>query len=382
METMRPTLVAAVLSVTFVCPIAGALPGEGQRLADFRARCVFADGSARLDPEESEGLFDRLQAHADGHGWQWESEEPDFVDRARTALCPVDVVDALEKSAREQAGDLRGDLVLRLAAHAAQRNGRVDEGLQLLSRALEDARSGGEDRRTMGRASDLAEHATRLAARAGRWEAVLEFAEGWSSETGCGNCTAEQLCNQRVLVARSLFALGRFEEAITVVRDTVASDWTRDVRLIEMWIDCEMALKRTTHVEEAVRSIRAELPDADWSIDRALESWRVAHATRETQIERLDVLARSHRELALPLIVSLDATQVSALLSALDVGDKGFRHPELAECLAQVGFPTVGEKLAAERARMSEDDPTAHFDYVERMWRAGNRRWGLLTHRR
>lgn len=93
------------------------------------------------------------------------------------------------------------------------------------------------------------------------------------------------------------------------------------------------------------------------------------------------MLAQAHRELALPLIVSMDATQVSALLSALDVGNMGFRHPKLTECLAEIGFPSVGEKLAAERAKMSEDDPTAHFDFVDRKWQAGNRRWGLLTRR-
>jgi hypothetical protein len=359
----------------------GARPIGDQPLADFQARCVFADGSARLDSEELEGLFDRLQVHADGHGWQWEWDGPDFVLPESAVRCPEEVVDAIAKLAEEPDTGRLHQFVLRLAAHTLHRNGRAEAGIRMLVEARDDARTKGDNRKTQSRVSALAEHATRLAARAGRWEDVLEIAPGWTSEAGCGVCSAEATCSQRLLVARSLVALGRAEDAIEVVRGTVSSEWTRDARLFEVWIDCELALERARNAEEAARAIRESVPDSDWWVDRALQSWTVVHASREMQLASLEILAWEHRELAVPLLLSLDAEQVSALLPALEVEGQDFRQPALAGCLADIGFPCVGEKLAAVRASRSGREMGAYFGFVERKWQAGNKRWDLLMRR-
>jgi hypothetical protein len=372
-------LVEAVLTVTLLAGIAAAAQGEGQPLANFQAHCAFADGSLQLNPDDSEGLFERLWAHADAHGWEWEWDGPDFVDPARSARCPTDVLDAIAKAARKPDGELCGSIVLRLIAHTLERNGRVDDGLALLSEAQNDARAGGDERKAGASVSLLSEHAAKLAAHAGRWESALEFAKEWASTSWCGTCSSSQTCQQRALVARSLYMLGRFEDAIVVVRETVASDLTRDVRLFEIWIDCEMALKRASSADEAIRSIRAAVADADWFCDRALESWKVAHSPREAQIEHLGLLAQWHSELALPLVLSLNADQITQAMSAFDVEEGRLRHHALAELLADVGYPEV--EVSLDRARRASDPAVGEstLNFIQGKFEEGKKRWNLLS---
>lgn len=368
---MRRTLAAAV-TFTILGGTAGGAQGEGEPLADFQGRCILTAGEVGLDPGDAQRVLERLWAHAEAHGWQWEWDGPDFVLPAHSARCSNEVLDSIASSTRKLDGGLRGSVVIRLASHALERNGRVDDALALLGEAREAARAAGEGRRSKDDVSRLSEHAARLAAHAERWQSAIEFAQEWTSTSWCGNCSSSQTCRQRVLVARSLYELGRFEDAIAVVRDSVASEWTRDVRLIEIWIDCELALERASRAEDAIGPIRAAVTDGDWFCDRALESWKVARAPRETQIEQLDDLAQWHSEIALPLILSLDADQITLAMSAFDVVDGRFRHHALAGLLADVGYPQVEDALG--RAGQAHDSV---LGYVE-----GKKRWTALSRSR
>ena len=115
----------------------------------------------------------------------------------------------------------------------------------------------------------------------------------------------------------------------------------------------------------------------------ALETWKLARAPREEQIEHLDDLAAWHRELAVPLILSFSRAELERQLWVFEVVDgklrsSGQRGGFLAYLLAELGLPAVGPVL--ERAKMQcSPDGVGLAQSLLDSWRKGNERWILVT---
>ena len=375
------SFLAAVLIATLLRSSAGAAQGADRPLADFRGRCIFDGGAQHLDlrapyEQSKEGLF----AHARAHGWNAQLDDPDYVRSDRAAACPAAMLDDMAWVARPEDPRFYDVFAYRALAQTLERNGRLDDALDLLERAGRSIDGLKSERLDAMHASFLAEWAARLAFHSGRWELALQHAEGWRATSGCGNCASGERIRQTALRARALQALGRCAEVEELARSTVDSGWTSDSSLVELWIDCELSAGRAHSAEEALERIVAQVPESAHATCRsALEDWSVAHARGERPIEDLARLASSHPELALPLVLSMDAAHVERALSAFDVVDGRLRHHALADLLAEVGCPSVEVALARARAALDDDVEETRVKYVQQAFDTGRKRWSALS---
>jgi len=378
-------LVSLALLVCAGEPGLQAAPAPAQQGASIAERlqthCIFGEDGVVLDLEDGKQLRAVLFRHAQAHGWNEEVDWPDLVSPERAAACPVDVLDAM---ASADGPDRKAGYAIyeyRWLAQALERNGRIDDALALLDRALQEVRTKGSDRGLD--VSALSQLVARLARHAGRWDAALEHAEDWGAITfmHCANCAASEDRRQRTCRARCLLAAHRYGELIDLARSDAASGWTRSTGVIEAWIDCELAEGRASSADRAMDGILLQVPDdAVDDCERALERWKLTHATREVQLRDLDELATWHPEVALPLVLSLEPAQVTELMSAFELEDRRFRQPGIARLIAEIGYPEAGEALDRACEQLTEEDLRySTIKYTKGSWESGHRRWVALT---
>ncbi len=353
------------------------LPAQAQEppYAQFRARCILATEGMELDPWSVSSDDDMLRRHAAAHGWQWDLDDPDLVASTPAVPCPERTLDRIV-AAQAWLSRSEGDIFFaRNMAQILERNGRVDSALALLSNVQKRARDDSSEQAL----SFVSEWAARLCAHAGRWEQALEYAKDWTATSWCGNCASAETARRDALVGRARMALHRYEEVLASARETAQSGWTLNLDLLEAWIDCELGLQRATDAEGAIQRILVQVPeDAKDQCNRALESWKRAHASREQQIGHLEELAGTHQELAVPILLSLSRDDVTRLMACFDVVDRRLMRSSLPYLLAELGFPEVGPALERAKGGCSEELQST-VNYMLESWRSSNERWKLLT---
>lgn len=377
-----PLLLTIACAGSFVLmgPQAAGAQGKGAPLAGLRGHCVFAAGADSKSLRALPTLRSRLDEHALAHGWSRELDGVDFVLESGAAPCTEDALAEIAAWIRRPERDQLRTTVSVQLAQALQRNGRAEQALVLLRAALEDARENEDEGRAQRDVSWISEQAARLAALSGRWEDALALAEQWSPDADCGNCWASESNRHRLLVARALAALGRSKEYRDEVFRCLESNWTFDPMLVESWIDRELELGNASTPEEAMRPLIERAPDRMGAqLDRTLESWRLAHGSREAQVLQLAVLAQSHPERALPLLLTLQDRELEPLLACFESDSAILRNYNLARFLAGVGLPAVGDALARGKAALDEGDTPPMFTIMEHAWQEGRERRKLLS---
>ena len=378
---MKAKVLAALALGCFIVP-AGVAQETGRPAIQFKAFCTFEREGAQLDLSNVKDASEVLSRHAYAHGWSWDVEAPDLVNGANAARCPSQVLDQMAQVSALSMED-SGIFLYRDLALALDRNESSDRALDLLKRALEGLAPKVKEElfdRHDTYAAFLSEWAAKVAAHSGDWTKALEFAEGWHSTSGCGNCAATEQSSIDAFTARCLVAAGRFDEARNLARRKSQSSWTTTGSLIEAWLECEIRDGRAKSVDDALSNILSMVPgDMRDDCKRARDDWELARAPKSTQLERLNELANAHPELALPLLLTLDKAQLSDQLRALNV-EKGYvRDPALASLLVELGLPEVGIRLDNFKKMYDLKGGENPTEYLLDQWKQFNIRWKLLA---
>jgi len=375
---MRASVLAALALAGSIVP-ASAGQEAGRPAVRFKAFCTFEREGAQLDLSNVKDAEEVLRRHADAHGWSWEILAADVVSGLSAARCPDRICQQMA-----QAYDLnkegKGVFVYRAMALALDRNNRMDSALVLLERALKEQRGKEADRRSDMHVAFLSEWAAKVAAHSGDWSKALEFIEGWHSTSWCGNCAASETSRVNAFTVRCFLEAQRYEEARELARRTAQSSWIRSVGVLELWLDCEIQDGRAQTVDEALAIVLPMVPgDAAEDCRRARDDWKLARAPRSTQLEYLNDLARSHPELALPLVLSFDEAEMNRRMSAFELMDGNVREPALAYLLAGLGSPEAQAWIAKIEEVYFQNGERNPVGYLSDEWRRFNPRWQLLT---
>jgi hypothetical protein len=339
-------------------------------------RCVLTE-EASLDPWAL--TWEDFARHNATHGWGATPHEVDLVSATTGARCPEEILDRIvagQRSSAERASSV--EVAVELARILA-RNDREESALALLDRVLSATY---EDRD--GPSSSASECAAQIAVDAGRWQQAIAYQEGWIPPTGCGNCEGIVKTRKQWVCARALRALGRHAELVELCRSSLDSEFTCNLQLIELWIDTEIQQGRASDSAQAMANILSAVePGVRGFCSLALETWKLARAPREEQIEHLVDLAEWHRELAVPLVLTLTRAELQRHLWVFEVVDGKLRSSgqaaiALARVLAQLGLPDVGPALERARTQCSTEHVGTVDDLID-TWHKGNKRWNLLT---
>jgi tetratricopeptide (TPR) repeat protein len=375
----------AVLALATTAAGMGGFVAAGRSQADeplsaqFRPRCLLEGQSLELDPWSLDPSSGLLEHHAWAHGWSRVPVREDLVPRSSGARCPEWFLDrVLEREPYFGLPGLPGGIRLELAELLA-RNDRTDDALQLLDRWLDRSRVDAAD---VDRSSASA-CAARIAAAAGHWQRALDYAEEWSTKSGCGNDEGSKERRKQLVRARCLKALGRYDELAQACLSTL-TELKRSLALIELWIDSEIETGRARDGEEALTYILEQVPE-NWHFfcKEALGMWKLHRAPREEQIGRLRDLILNDPEHATPLVLSLTRDELRTLLEVLEpAGDASCCAPgpahATARALAELGVPNVGS--AIERARKACPEASlSTLNALEETWKAAHVRWKVLS---
>ena len=365
---MRASVLAALALGSSIVPVAASQ--EASRPAvQFKAFCTFEREQSGLSLWEEGTARDELRRHAYAHGWSWEITAPDLVSGANAARCPDRILQQMTQAHALSDVFLYHDMAL-----ALERNNGLDSALGLLSRALEEEHTKEPDQISDLHSAFLSEWAAKLAAHSSDWVRALEFAEGWHPTSTCGNAAWGERADIDAFNGRCLAASGRFAEATGIARRTAQTSWSRSTGMIELWLDCEINAGRARIVDEAMNNVLSMVPeDAVEDCKRARDDWELARAPKSTQVERLNELARSHPELALPLLLTLDEAELSKQMGAFELVERDVRDLELASLLVELGLPQVGERLGQIK------DASYSTEFLFDQWKSCNIRWKLLT---
>jgi hypothetical protein len=371
-------LVAALVLGGVNGPAAALLQEAGGPRVQFKAYCTFEREGALLDLSGSANVRESLRRHANGHGWRWELDSADLVDPARAAPCPARILHQMEVPPYQDS-DGFDIFLLKHFAQALDRNHRVDEALALLEQALDEPYLQGSEALQEMHASFLSQWAARVAAHAGRWKEALVYAEGWHTTSTCGLGASSEASAIRLFRARCLLSVERNQEAIELIRSQAQTSWIGPEAL-ELWITGELAEGHARTAERAAELVRTQLAaKSEELLDRTLESWSLVRASRQQQVGALNELADYHPELALELLLSLDATEMELQMRAFDVVDGKRRWPCLADLLIELGLPEVGPVLDRALSLAQDDSQRFGADFDLQHWRNANERWEMLT---
>jgi hypothetical protein len=225
--------------------------------------------------------------------------------------------------------------------------------------------------------SRLSEYAAKIAARAGQWERALSFAGDWTPTAHCANCEPSELRRIRILQARCLVSLGRYDEAIALARKASRSPgWNArpDPKMIALWIECLVSTRRARDAQEALDSILAETSKKfEEECRRGLCTWQVTHMRREEQLVHLEQVAQFDPDQALSLLMSSGSLAISARMDAFEVVDGKLRKPALAGVLAKTGHPDIGAALQAV------PQGVLSMPYDLDLWTEANAQWKALA---
>jgi hypothetical protein len=360
--------------------LAAACAGDVQATASFSSqlapRCVLADVAA-LDPWTLS--WEDIARHKAAHGWGSTPYEVDLVSATSGARCPDEVLDRIAAVQRPAVPPEASVEVAVELAWILARNDREESALALLehvSSALSETGAGFSSR--------ASECAAQIALEAAQWQRALDDETGWIAPTRCGTCEREVNGHKQWVRARALDALDRHAELLELCRSSLDSESTCNHRLIEMWIDIELEQGRASDADQAIANILSDVRPGDRGFcSMALETWKLARAPREEQIEHLADLAAWHREIAVPLILSFTHAELERQLCVFEVVDgrlrsSGQHEISLASVLADLGLPDVGPVLERAKKQCAPDGVDLAQSLLD-SWRKGNERWKLLT---
>jgi hypothetical protein len=330
--------------------------------------------ACRTGEERDRAGEEAFRNHAYRHGWRATPDLPPLVEPENEAPCPPHLLDFLEELATSCRGRIPGRLHA-AAAHVLEHNGRVDAELRVLQHAFNELVVENLGRSERSRRFDyelplLARDAAEAAARAGRHDLALRFAEEWRPTSWCGTCADGQRARIGSFRLRSLVKLGRWAEVNSAVLDEVADGWC-DAELVECWIEAATLSGDVCDPEVALQQLLGFVSDdlAPY-VREAYERWCVRRGPRTLQLDRLPLLVRGYWPEAVALVARLEEAELERHLTAFDVTGVELRDTSMISLLALTGASGVGRAIErAERETLSESS-TSSLESARLTWNA------------